>query len=197
MKKMLVVLFFALFIVSGCENNETDVSDKTLTQETSQKKVKTDLEQLGLTYGQSVKFDDFCKSVSDNITLLQSFNSKVLDEYESLDELSTADILIECNKIESSYLDNGGTEQEDMVHFLQESTFGFFNIGENMYRHHRGYTETEAYGNLQSLTSFVEEIGSNYGLQKKEVNELQKYFLENITTKGNFMSASKELLSLY
>ena len=194
-KSILFVLISIGFILASCSNVDNS-SLNSLEKSTSTEKIeKNELELLGLSYGQSVKFDEFCLAYSENIDKIQEFNYKIVNEYTTLDNLSSTDILLEASLIESSYLDNGGKNQDGIVSFLQEYTFGFLNIAKNMYDYQREFTELEAHGNLVTALSFVNEIGENYGLDDDSVKTLNEYFLNNVSMKGNFIPAAKELIN--
>lgn len=157
--------------------------------------VKNELEQIGLTYGQSIEFDEYVAAVSKNIEGLQDFNFKVINDFDALTPTSNTDILINTYLIETSYRNNGGKEQDNMVNFLQDGVTGFFQISENMYKYQREYTLLEAYSCLGALLSFTNEIGKSYELDETGLSTLQEYFLKNINTKGKFIEAADTLLS--
>ena len=199
MKKVYLGLMLLIFFISGCsETDGVSIEENTSTEQTSESEIaKNELEELGLTYGQSIDFDNFCQAYSENISNLQEFDNEVQFYYDSLDELSSGDILISVSSIESAYLDNGGEQQDKMVSVLQENTFSFYNIAKNMYEYQRGFTETEAAGNLIMILPFVEEIGVNYNLSENSVKQLKIYFLNNINSKGNFTPAIDEVMKEY
>ena len=199
MKKVYLGLMLLIFFISGCtETDGVSIEENIPTEQTSESEIaKNELEELGLTYGQSIDFDNFCQAYSENISNLQEFDNEVQFYYDSLDELSSGDILISVSSIESAYLDNGGEQQDKMVSVLQENTFSFYNIAKNMYEYQRGFTETEAAGNLIMILPFVEEIGVNYNLSENSVKQLKIYFLNNINSKGNFTPAIDEVMKEY
>lgn len=186
------MLLVAMSLV-GC--SAPDSSETTPSHEAKSSTVKNELEKIGLTYGQSIEFDEYVAAVSENIEGIQDFNFEVMNNYGSLTSTSTADILINTYSIETSYLNNGGKKQDDIVNFLQGGSTGFFHISESMYEYQREYTLTEAYGCLNTLLSFTKEIGMAYDLDDSNVKTLQKYFLNNINTKGNFIEAAETLLN--
>lgn len=188
MKKILFMIM-AIFFLVGCQSNGASEEN-----DVEQPEANNELEKLGLTYNQSLKFDEYVQAVSNSVEELQDFSFKVENDYSNLKETDLADILISSSDIESAYADNGGQSKEDILNFLQESNTGFYGIANNLFEHKRGYTPTEAYACLSTLTSYAGELGKEYGLEEDDVKSLEKYFLKNITPKGNFIEARDELL---
>lgn len=185
-----ILIAIGLFGCSAPDGSKSENMD-----ETPSSVVKNELEQIGLTYGQSIEFDEYVAAVSKNIEGLQDFNFKVINDFDALTPTSNTDILINTYLIETSYRNNGGKEQDNIVNFLQDGVTGFFQISENMYEYQREYTLLEAYSCLSALLSFTNEIGKSYGLNETGLSTLQEYFLNNINTKGKFIEAADTLLS--
>lgn len=182
MKK--VVLLLAFFTLTACSTKQEEESTKSETNVslTSETKIieNHQLEDVGMTYKESLEFDKFIEATN---RIISSLDNKDL-------ELTKKETVL----LEETYLNNGGNNLDKFTKFINDDNFGFNKIAANSLENNREVTYQEAYGSLNYLLSFIEEIGENNGFNQEEINVIKTYFLINIDPSKPFSEASTDLL---
>lgn len=203
MKKIVRFLLVSSILLTGCNSNTNETnSNKTASTQTTTSKTETTtqeimshpLEDIGMTYREALNFDEMIIATNENIEKLTVFDDSIKNNFSSLTSESLEEIKLSTNSIEVAYLNNGGQNLDSLIDFLQNSNFGFYKIATNSFENKRQFTYPEAYGCLNSLLSFVDEIGVNQGFTKEQIVTLKMHFLIKIEPNDVFTNASTNLM---